>query len=186
MPRVSCFLILAWTALAGDAVFAAENLPQAPPAAPSTQAQKIPNTPFRCDRLIKYRGKTLPCDSALRRDGESLRTIFENSPDALEELDRYQSGRNSLKYAAYTGSVGIFLALASGMVTNLFIPENRGDARQSTSHIVRLTGLGMTVGGVVFGLSRLRSNEDHLQSAIIKYNASQPDKPIEILFKTEF
>jgi hypothetical protein len=186
MFRVSCFLILAWTAFAGDAAFSAENSPKAPMAPPSSQAKKIPDTPFRCDRLIKYRGKTLPCDSALRRDGESLRAIFENSPGALEELDRYQDGRNSVRYAAFTGTTGVMIALTGGWIANAFIGEDRPTARQDTARVLRYTGFGLALGTVVFGLSHLRSNEEHLQSAIIKYNASQPDKPIEILFKTEF
>lgn len=155
-------------------------------APPSAQSKKIPDNPFRCDRLIKYRGKTLPCDSALRRDGESLRSIFERSPEALEELDQYQAGRNSIRYSAYVGTTGLLLALTSGLITNLFIDSSRSTAREDTAEVLRVSGLGITLGSVVFGLSALRSNEQHLQTAIIKYNASQPDKPIEILFKSEF
>lgn len=153
---------------------------------PSAQTKKISENPFRCDRLIKYRGKTLPCDSPLRRDGESLRSILEKSPEAIDELDRYQAGRNSMKFAAYTGTAGLVLLLGSELITNVFIPENEGARRQNTTRVLRYTGAGLTVGGILFGLSALRSNEGHLQSAILKYNASQPDKPIEILYKAEF
>lgn len=153
---------------------------------PSIQARKLPETPFRCDRLIRYRGRTLPCDSALRRDGDSLRTIFERTPEALDELDRYQSGRNSIRYSAYVGTAGLLIALTGSLVANAFIEERRTTARQDTAKVLRFSGIGLTVGSVVFGLSALRNNEEHLQSAIIKYNASQPDKPIEVLFKSEF
>lgn len=160
--------------------------PATPKAPQSASARKIPETPFRCDRLVQYRGRTLPCDSALRRDGESLRSIMESTPAAIDELDAYQSGRNSLKAAAYTGTAGLVLALTSGLITNLFIDESRPDDRTQVSKILQLSGLGLTVGGIVFGYSYLRSNEDHLQQAIIKYNAAHPDRPVEILFKTEF
>jgi hypothetical protein len=190
MFRVSCFLILAWTALAGDVAifpaFAAENAPRAPMAPPIAQAKKIPDNPFRCDRLIKYRGRVLPCDSALRRDGDSLRSIFEKSPEALDELDEYQSGRNSLRYSAYVGTAGLVLALTSGLLANAFIDENHPTGRKDTAKVIQLGGLGITLGSVLFGLSKLRNNEEHLQTAIIKYNATSPDRPIEVLFKSDF
>lgn len=160
--------------------------PSAPMAPPTALARKVPENPFRCDRLVTYRGRTLPCDSALRRDGESLRSIFESTPTALEELDAYQAGRNSIKFAAYTGSAGLVLALTSGLLTNLFIDESRATARKDVSKVLQLGGIGIAVGGVIFGYSHLRSNEAHLQQAIISYNAAHPDRPVEILFKTEF
>lgn len=195
MSGLSCFrsfalatsLLVAWSSIAQNGAFAAQNpAPVAPTAPPTAQARKIPENPFRCDRLIRYRGKNLPCDSALRRDGESLRSIYENTPEALEELDRYQAGRKSLAFAAYTGTAGIILALTSGILPNLFIDESDPEGRQKMTRLLRASGIGMTVGGVVFGYSFLRSNEDHLQQSILKYNAAQPDRPIEILFKTEF
>jgi hypothetical protein len=132
-------------------------------APPSTQSRKIPDNPFRCDRLIQYRGKVLPCDSALRRDGESLHSIYEHSPEA-----------------------GILIAATAGIIANIVNDQNHQLGRQDTAKVLRAAGLGLTVGSVVFGFSALRANEDHLQSSIIKYNASAPDHPIEVLFKKEF
>jgi hypothetical protein len=186
MFRASCFLILAWTALAGDLAFSDETAPRAPMAAPTAQSRKIPNNPFRCDRLIQYKGKTLPCDSALRRDGESLRAIMEHNPDALEELDQYQAGRNSVKYSGYVGTAGVIIALTGSWVANLFIDNSRQTARHDVAQVLRVAGFTITVGSVVFGLSALRSNESHLQNSIMKYNASEPDQPIEVMFKTQF
>jgi hypothetical protein len=155
-------------------------------APPSTQSRKIPDNPFRCDRLIQYRGKVLPCDSALRRDGESLHSIYEHSPEALDELEKYQSGRNSIRYSAYVGTAGILIAATAGIIANIVNDQNHQLGRQDTAKVLRAAGLGLTVGSVVFGFSALRANEDHLQSSIIKYNASAPDHPIEVLFKKEF
>jgi len=158
------------------------------PAVPTlgSNARKIPENPFRCDRLIRYRGKTLSCDSALRRDGDSLRSIVEDTPSALEELDRYQAGRNSIKFAAYSGSAGIVMLLTSSFLANVFISSSQPTARKTTAKILRWTGAGITIGSITYGLSRLRSNEEHLNEAILKYNAAHLDHPIEILFKTEF
>ncbi|MBC7387519.1 MAG: hypothetical protein H7301_15315, partial [Cryobacterium sp.] len=105
---------------------------------------------------------------------------------ALEELERYQSGRQSVQFAAYTGTAGLVLVLASGILTDLFIDESRVSARRDVTRVLRWGGAGLMIGSVGFGLARLRSNEDHLQSAISKHNASAPDRPIEILFKAEF
>jgi hypothetical protein len=116
-----------------------------------------------------------------------LRTILESTPEALDELDAYQSGRNSIKFAAYTGTAGIAIALASGLIANLIVPdENKQGERDAATRVVRLGGLGITLGSVVFGLSHLRNNEEHLNRAIIKYNTTHPDRPIEVLFRTEF
>ncbi|MBS1962975.1 MAG: hypothetical protein JST04_12220 [Bdellovibrionales bacterium] len=157
-------------------------------APPSLTARKIPDNPFRCDRLIQFRGKTLPCDSALRRDGESLRAIFEKAKatSSIEELDAYQTGRSQVRYSAYVGTAGLLIAATGGVLANIFIDSSRPTARQDTAKVLRFSGIGLTVGSVIFGLSALRSNESHLQNAIIQYNASQPDKPISILFKSDF
>jgi hypothetical protein len=136
--------------------------------------------------LIRYRGRTLPCDSALRRDGESLRSIVENTPDALDELEQYQSGRNSIKFAAYTGSTGLAMVIFSGLLADVFVSESKSDQNARAVKIVRWGGAGLAIGSIVYGLSHLRSNEDHLHRTILNYNIAHPDRPIEILFKTEF
>ncbi len=111
---------------------------------------------------------------------------MESTPDAIDELDAYQSGRKSIRFAAYTGTAGLVMALTSSMLADVFISKNRPDSREDTARILRLSGIGITLGSVVWGYSHLRSNEDHLNLAIIKYNATHPDRPIEVLFKTEF
>lgn len=168
--------------------FAAPGVPNPRPSAPaiSPSVKKIPDNPFRCDRLIKHRGKTLPCDSALRRDGESLRAIMEKTPSAIDELEKYQAGRNSIKFAAYTGTAGLLILAASGLIADLVVDSGNSGKRDDVAKILRFSGGGIALGSVVFGISHLRSNEDHLQQSILNYNAAHPDRPIEILFKTEF
>ncbi len=201
MPRVPCsrffkrisaaasFVILAWIPISAEAAPgpSPSDRPSAPMAPATAKSRQVPENPFRCDRLIKFRGKILSCDSALRRDGESLRSIFESTPEALDELDEYQAGRKSIKFAAYSGTAGVVIALASGLIGNLIVPdENKQGDRDAATRIVRLSGLGITLGSVVFGLSHLRNNEEHLKRAIIKYNGTHTDRPIEVLFQTEF
>ncbi len=186
MSGLPLFLFLTWSGLTLNVAFAAPNTPSTPQV---ELAKKAPENPFRCDRLIRFKGRTLPCDSALRRDGESLRSIFEKTPTALDELDSYQSGRTAIKYSAYTGTAGLVLTLASGFFSNLLISdpdETRSAERSELAKKIRMAGLGITVGGVVYGYSHLRSNEDHLRQAILNFNTAHPDHPVEILFKSEF
>ena len=104
----------------------------------------------------------------------------------LEELDRYQDGRKSIKFAAYSGTAGAVMALGSSLITNLIISKDQADTRKRVSSILRWTGASITVGSVVYGLNRLSSNEDHLKQSVERFNDAHPDHPIEILFKTEF
>jgi hypothetical protein len=150
--------------------------------------KQIMENPFRCDRLIKYQGKSFPCDSHLKRDGESLRSIMIDTPSALEEIDTYQRNRRKVKYAAYTGSAGILIALTNSLTVKLFVPSGpeHDKERKNVSSSIRWGGIGLSLGSVIYGLSYLRSNETHLSKAIIRFNESHPDKPIEVLFKSDF
>lgn len=155
---------------------------------PPKLGRPIPDNPFKCDRLIKYNGKTLPCDSHLKRDGENLRAIFAGTPDSISALDRYQKNRRSIRFAAYTGTTGIAIALLSAPIASLFV---KNDATHVTQYkraqdITRWGGIGITAGSVLYGLSVLKTNESNLDYAILRYNQTHPDKPIEILFQTKF
>jgi hypothetical protein len=110
----------------------------------------------------------------------------EDTPEALDELDRYQSGRNSIKFAAYTGSTGLAMVIFSGLLADLFVSESNADKNAQAVKYVRWGGAGIAIGSVVYGLSHLRSNEEHLHRTILRYNTAHPDRPIEVLFKTEF
>lgn len=155
--------------------------------APPKLGQSIPINPFRCDRLIRYNGKSFSCDSALTRDGENLRPILTDNPSALEMLDKYQDNRRKLKYTAYVGSLGIVMALASKWVGDLVVPDSRGtEAQERAQKWVRYGGIGITLGAIVYGLAELNSNERNLDEAIIRFNQSHPDKPIEVMYRKNF
>ena len=144
--------------------------------------------PFRCDRLIKYDGKTLPCDSHLRRDGENLRAILSDTPDAVSALDRYQRNRRKIRFAAYTGTLGFATTVFSSSISSLFTKNDASNSKDfdRTQKIVRYSGLGVLFGSIFYGLGVLKANESNLDQAILKFNESHPDKPIEILFQTKF
>lgn len=165
-------------------LYAAETKPSAMIAS----RKKIMENPFRCDRLIKYQGKTFSCDSHLKRDGESLRSIMSDTPSAIEQLDIYQSNRRKVKYAAYTGTAGIAIALTNSLITKAFVSSDPAldKERRKTASTIRWAGIGLSVGSIVYGLSYLRSNETHLNNAIVRFNEAHPGKPIEVLFTTDF
>src|SRR5690348_3928332 len=57
------------------------------PSAPPALTQKIPGYSPHCERYFEYRGKWLECDSNVSRDGEALRSIMNDVPSAIAELD---------------------------------------------------------------------------------------------------
>lgn len=150
--------------------------------------KKIPDYPFRCGRLILVAGKTVPCDSPMSRDGEYLRPIIEDVPEAVAELNTYQRNRRKVRFAAYTGTLGLVMGLTAPITRDLFVPAGAqyADDRRRTESVIRWSGFGISIGSVLFGLSSLRANEDHLRLAVLRYNQAHPDKPIELLFQTDF
>lgn len=153
---------------------------------PAQLGMKTPDRAFRCDRMIKWKKETLPCDSPLLWDGENLRPIMANTPDAIFELDQYQRGRRALRGAAYVGTVGVVFALANSLIAGLITPKGHDLRKSDTESTLRYGGIGLTAGAVIFGYTMLRSNEQHLDSAIVKYNSAQPGTPIEVLFQKDF
>lgn len=149
-------------------------------AQPAVIPQKIPvpqfgpkSTPqdiLRCERTIIYRGKSLPCDSPIANDGEGLRTLLLDSPEALESIHRYQANRRSLQNTAYFGILGLLVAALG--------PRFSSDP--GTRNLMVGGGLAFTLGSFAFGKNKLRSNEVHLDQAIETYNRSHPDDPIEL------
>jgi len=125
----------------------------------------------------------------LKRDGENLRSILQETPEALEKLDLYQKNRRKVRFAAYTGTAGLVIAFTNGLIAKLFVPKERRSDRhrvEDTETAVRWTGIGISVGSLIYGVSYLKSNEQNLNEAIVRFNTAHPDRPIEVLFKTEF
>ena len=160
------------------------EIPQTPTAPPSL-LQVIPPDPFHCHRKIVYQGKTLDCDTNVRRDGENLRPIIKDVPSAVSELDQYQSNRRNLRYVGYVASAGFALALLGyfgSRGTNGF----RNAGALTPAGIVTLSGLGIALGSFSYGFYLYKSNESHLTSAVNDFNQARPKTPIELEFKTGF
>jgi hypothetical protein len=152
------------------------------PTIPSLPLYKKPHEFFRCPRYFSYRGKEFGCDSALRKDGEGLRSILAASPEAIEALDLYQSNLNALDRFAYASTGGLLLILLAPTVGKRF----EGDTENWVRNISTLSGATLVVGSAFFGFSFLRKNESNLQIAIDRYNQQFPGDRIELKFSTSF
>ncbi|MEK7690102.1 MAG: hypothetical protein AAB425_03685 [Bdellovibrionota bacterium] len=156
-------------------------------------------TVFRCERTVEIAGRTQFCDSFQAKDAESLRPLFRGVPQALNELDAYQSTRKQLRVMGYVGTTGLAVFFGS-MVASRFYKNyehvdwetqkvSLGDQRLSRTGIAirnigGFTGIGMFVGSIVYGYFRLAANETRLQHSVEIYNQSNPDRPIAIQWKT--
>lgn len=180
----------AWLALAAClptsvAAFAASEIPTRP-SAPPLVAPKPPEDAFQCGRYYVHQGKTIRCDSMIRFDGEGLRPIIQDVPEAISELNAYQRNRFKVRNSAYVGTFGIMLAVAGVLLSERFRDAN--GAPTPTSDSVRtaslIGGLGMTVGGFLYAISSIKTNEAHLGRAVELYNKARPDSPIQLQFST--
>jgi hypothetical protein len=177
-----CIVFTTLAAFATQVATASET-PQSPSAPPSL-TQKAPTDPFRCQRQFVYQGRTLDCDSQVRRDAEKLRPILKDVPAAVSELDAYQQGRRALRYTAYTASIGLAVAIVASFFAKPFRnPPEEGFTLKPASYLV-IGGALATVGSFVFGFSLYQSNESHLNEAVNQFNIARPDTPIALEFKT--
>lgn len=148
--------------------------------APPSLSRRAPENQIFCQRKYSYRGKLLPCDSIVYRDGEQLRPILNAIPEAIGELNIYQENRRSLNKYAYTTTIGLALILAGQFTKNL-TGSMEGIA---VRNIMWAIGIPLTVGSVGFAFHLLNTNEEHLGNAVHLYNTAHPKDPIELQFTT--
>lgn len=189
-----CFLLSASLMLPPSSVFAAPPsprpssvparapefvLPRQPTAPPALSVNK-PSDAFICRRAYTHLGKSYSCDSHLGWDGENLRPILQDSPEALKELNEYQETRRRVRSLAYVGSVGLGIA-ALGLIGSR---AYEGGTKIVVRNIGVFTGLSIAAGSFIYGYSTLQSNEEHLGRAMQLHNKAHPDHPIELQFST--
>lgn len=150
------------------------------PKAPPQLRIENPAKSFGCQRQFAHQKKLIQIDSYHGRDGERLRKYIEDVPAAVSELNEYQSNRRSVQTAAYIGTAGLVIAIASILLKESWDPDQQKKIR----NIGVATGFGMTAGSLVYSFGVLRSNERHLENAIQHYNAAHPQDPLELKFST--
>ncbi|MBS1959782.1 MAG: hypothetical protein JST80_09945 [Bdellovibrionales bacterium] len=137
-------------------------------------------TPLGCDRPFVYKGEVYSADSPQAQDASTLREFVKSVPEADSILEDYQSNRTKSKISAYTGTVGILLALAA-------VPISRwigGDSADSARTALQVGGLAIAAGGFFYSFTLLRTNEYLLPKAVDAYNAKKPNDGIELKFTT--
>ncbi len=134
--------------------------------------------PIGCLRRARWGDEEVPCDAFHRKNAEYLRPIVRDIPAALAALNDYQSSRDNAKLGAYTGSLGLFVALTGWIIsTQISDIETSNKIRSYTT----FGGLSLTMGSVVYSLAALSASESHLDRAVLEYNNARPSKPLSII-----
>lgn len=152
------------------------------PSTPPALTQKVPTDIPHCERYFVYQGHTLECDSNVGKDAERLRSLMQDVPNALAELDQYQSNQKQIKVAAYLGSLGLLVALAGILIKP---PFDKVSGAPLAGGFVILGGLGLSVNSFIYGLSLMKANEAHIGTAVDLFNSAHPDRPIQLQFSAQ-
>jgi hypothetical protein len=160
------------------------QIPQKPSTPPALMQRIAPNIPH-CERYFVYQGKNMECDSNSGQDADRFRTIMEDVPAAIAELDVYQSNRQKMRIAAYSGTLGV-LAMISGffVIGRPDPPFDPLSGTPSAGGYTMIGGIGLFVSSIIYGLTVSRTNEAHIGNAVQFFNAAHPDRPIELRFST--
>jgi hypothetical protein len=137
------------------------QIPQSPTAPPALSQPKIIDM-FHCDRTFVYKGKALTCDSNVQQDGERLRPILEDTPEAMEQFTTYQRNRRNLKNVAYMTSVGVATILAGYLISRPPVP----DVTIRNGGYLVLAGAGIAIGSLAYALAPVSKDDDtHMTKA---------------------
>ncbi len=151
------------------------------PSAPLPPGRPGVNEYFNCDRYFVYEGKRIVCDSYMRKDAEKLRPILEEVPEAVAELNAYQDNRRTLRNCAYIGSIGVLSFIIGNVLRDkVFVKDG------FTHQFLTYGGLGVAGTSLIYGFAVTQRNEAHIGNAVQYYNNARPDRPIQILFNTDF
>ena len=153
-----------------------------PSAPPLLGAQGEPGNwrAFRCSRYFIYRGKSIECDSDLGHDGENLRPILSQTPEALETLNQYQQTRKDAQKLRYVATAGLVM-MATGIILGRTLAPND---RILTRNLLLGSGLAISAGSYFWGLTLVRKNEARLTEAAEIYNRAHPKDPLQIQVTT--
>lgn len=118
-----------------------------------------------CERVVSVNGKKLKLDPISTQKGDGIRSVLEKDPFALKLLDEYQGSSHSNIVPYVLGTPGLLL-----MGWRLGAQENLG------RDTLFWSGVGLLVGGYVWGRVSEAVNESKLKKAIRHYNAEAEKK----------
>jgi hypothetical protein len=104
--------------------------------------------------------------------------VIKDVPDAVADLDTYQSNREKIQELRYVGGAGLLL-LVGGYILSKSLDEGNSYDRKGL-----IFGGGLAVLGFGSGLILNSRNEKNIESAIQKYNQSRPNDPIQFEITT--
>jgi hypothetical protein len=160
------------------------EIPKKPSAPPSLSTRK-PTDSFRCQRFYVYQGKRIACDSNIKLDGENLRPLMEDVPQAIAELNLYQTNRLKARSAAYWGTVGLLVMIGGSLLSLRYRDQgNPTDTSNTIRTISLFGGGGIMIGSFISALSFIKTNETHIGNAVNFYNQAHPEAPIQLQFNT--
>jgi hypothetical protein len=136
--------------------------------------------PLGCDRPFSYRGDVYSTDSAQAQDAANLKNFVKSVPEADATIAEYQNNREKSKISAYTGTLGLLIAMLAPPISNQFT----GPSRTAILAALRVSGIAIAAGGFFYSFTLLRSNESLLPKAVGQYNQAKPNDPIELQFST--
>jgi hypothetical protein len=143
--------------------------------------KKPPNViPLGCERPFIYKGETYSADSPQAQDASTLKEFVQTVPEANSILEDYQSNRSKSKLSAYTGTVGLLMAILAGPISKQFNSNSQASVRTA----LQVGGLAIAAGGFFYSFTLLRTNEYLLPKAVDAYNQAKPDDGIELRFTT--
>jgi len=152
------------------------------PTLPSTPPQLGPSLKvryFSCNRQFLHQGNLNLIDSYHRQDGEKLRSVINDVPEAVSELNIYQRNRRRVMTAAYVSSIGLLVFLISQV-----IPADGDQGIKNIRRNMTYGGPAISLGSIIYSFTLIKRNETHLDNAVNNYNAARPEDPIKLQFST--
>ncbi len=158
------------------------QIPQQPSQPPGLIQKKVINY-SHCERYFLLDGKRYECDSNLGRDAERLRSIVQDVPLALAELDTYQKNLRDVRVSGYLVTSALVLVVL-GLIFSQAQPFNPANGGLTPGGGFILGGLTLGIGSIIHGVSTIHVNEQHIDRAVHYYNAVHPERPVELQFDT--
>jgi hypothetical protein len=151
------------------------------PSMPTDLKQKEITPIPHCERYFIYDGKKSECDSNVKKDAVYLRPIMRGVPNAIAELDAYQSNKNQIGWTAYLGSLGLVTAIVGVLIDRPGFDKVTGSPKPGG--ILLISGAVLAIHSFIYAFGLIKANEAHLDNAVRYYNDAHPEKPIRLEFE---
>lgn len=140
---------------------------------------------IRCERQFLWKGRTYECDSYFRRDGEGLRHIISDVPDAVALLNSYQRVRRNIRIAAYTATGGLAVGGLAFLGSRFLFPVGDSNAQAFRNYGLG-AGLIIVLASFLTATALQQGNERKLDEIVETYNQARPESPMILQFTTDF